>query len=152
KWLFVADKTKVLRIDATAKQPKAVVFAAADKFPTMPKFLNDVVVDPENGMVYVSDSGDLKGKGGAVYRINPKGALSLVVDEAKLPGLHTPNGLAMDGTSFLLLVDSGTGFLHRIKLADGTSEKVAEGFDSGDGVTWDHYGRLYVSSWKNGKL
>src|SRR5947208_14862999 len=29
KWLFVADKTKVLRIDATAKTPKAEVFAAA---------------------------------------------------------------------------------------------------------------------------
>jgi glucose/arabinose dehydrogenase len=152
KWLFVADKTKVLRIDATAKTPKADVFAAAKAFPTPPKLLNDVVVDPENGMVYVSDSGDLKGNDGAVYRITPKGAVSLVVDSKKLPGLHTPNGVAMDGTSFLLLADFGTGILHRIKLADGTSEKVAEGMDGADGVTWDYYGRLYVSSWKTGKL
>ena len=33
KWLFLTDKTKVIRIDATAKSPKAEVLAAADKFP-----------------------------------------------------------------------------------------------------------------------
>src|SRR5262245_45837144 len=164
KWLFVTDKTKVLRIDATAKEPKAEVYAAADKFPTPPIFLNDVAVDPENGVVYVSDSGK-DGKGGAVYRITarprlkgspkdapPEIAVAVVVDEKKLPGLHTPNGLMNDGTSFLLVADFGTGILHRVKLADGSSEKVAEGFDGADGVTWDFYGRLYVSSWKTGKL
>jgi glucose/arabinose dehydrogenase len=153
KWLYVADKTKVLRIDATSKTPKAEVYAAAEKFPTPPKFLNDVAVDAENGMVYVSDSGDLKGTGGAVYRVNPKGgAVTLVVDAKKLPGLHTPNGLLNDGTSFLLVADFGTGILHRVKLADGTSERVAEGMDGADGLTWDYYGRLYISSWKTGKL
>lgn len=152
RWLFVADKTKVLRIDATAKTPKAEVFAAAEKFPVPPIFLNDITVDPETGMIYVSDSGK-DGKGGAVYRINPKGgAVSLVADEKKIPGLHTPNGVLNDGTSFLLLADFGTGILHRIKLSDGTAEKVAEGFDGADGVTWDNYGRLYVSSWKHGKV
>ena len=152
RWLFVTDKTKVLRIDAMSKTPKADVFAAADKFPAPPIFLNDIVVDPENGMIYVSDSGK-DGKGGAVYRISPKGgAVTLVVDEKKVPGLQTPNGLAMDGTSFILVADFGTGILHRVKLADGSSEKVAEGMDGADGVTWDPYGRLYVSSWKTGKL
>ncbi len=152
QWLFVADKTKVLRIDANAKEPKAEVYAAAAKFPVPPIFLNDITVDPETGMVYVSDSGK-DGKGGAVYRINPKGgAVTTVVNEKQIPGLHTPNGVQNDGTSFLLLADFGTGILHRIKLADGTAEKVAEGFDGADGVTWDYYGRLYVSSWKHGKL
>ena len=33
-----------------------------------------------------------------------------------------------DGTSFLLVADFGTGILYRVKLADGTSEKVAEGW------------------------
>ena len=37
KWLFVAERNKVLRIDAAAKQPKAEVFAAADKFPVPPR-------------------------------------------------------------------------------------------------------------------
>jgi glucose/arabinose dehydrogenase/sugar lactone lactonase YvrE len=166
RWLFVTDKTRVLRIDATAKTPKAEVFAAADKFPTPPIFLNDVAVDPETGAVFVSDSGK-DGRGGAVYRIaarpRPKGkgsakdappevTVSVVVDEKKLPGLKTPNGLMNDGTSFLLVADFGTGFLHRVRLADGTSERIAEGFDGADGVTWDFHGRLYVSSWKTGKV
>ena len=32
-WLYVTDKTKVLRIDATAKEPKAEVVADADEVP-----------------------------------------------------------------------------------------------------------------------
>ena len=35
--------------------------------------------------------------------------------------------------------------LHRIKLADGTAEKVADGFGGGDGLAWDHFGRLFIS-------
>jgi len=152
KWLFLTDKTKVLRIDATSMTPKAEVFSAASKFPTPPIFLNDITIDPENGSIYVSDSGK-EGRGGAVYRLHPRtGSVSLVVDAKKLPGLHTPNGLANDGTSFLLVADFGTGILHRVNLTNGTSEKVAEGFDGADGVTWDFYGRLFVSSWKTGKV
>jgi glucose/arabinose dehydrogenase len=152
KWLFLTDKTKVLRIDATSKSPRAEVFAAAAKFPTPPIFLNDIAIDPENGSIYVSDSGK-EGRGGAVYRLHPRtGSVSLVADAKKLPGLHTPNGLANDGMSFLLLADFGTGILHRVNLTNGTSEKVADGFDGADGVTWDFYGRLFVSSWKTGKV
>ena len=91
-------------------------------------------------------------RAGRSIAFTPSGAVTLVVDEKKLPGLKTPNGLANDGTSYLLLADFGTGILHRIKLADGTSEKVAEGFDGADGLTWDHYGRLYITSWKTGKV
>src|SRR5262249_48936978 len=45
RWLFVTDRTKVLRIDTNAKEPKAEVVAAAEKFPTPPTFLNDIAVD-----------------------------------------------------------------------------------------------------------
>lgn len=166
KWLYVADKTKVLRIDLTAKPAKAEVYADAAKFPVPPQFLNDIVVDPESGIVFVSDSGDRKGAGGAVFRITPppmpkgkappvpKGELKvdLLVDAKKLPGLHTPNGLAMDGASHVILADFGSGVIYRVKLIDGTSEKIADGIDGADGLTWDHYGRLFISSWKTGKL
>src|SRR5580658_9471206 len=62
KWLFVADKKRIWRIDDSGK---AEVYVAEKDFPTPPLFLNDIVVDTESGTVYVSDSGDLKGKGGA---------------------------------------------------------------------------------------
>ena len=62
-----------------------------------------------------------------MYRITvppPKGKgqlkIETVVDEKKLPGLKTPNGLAMDGQSHILLADFEAGFLYRIKLADST--------------------------------
>jgi glucose/arabinose dehydrogenase len=149
KWLFVADNKRVLKIDMAGK---VEVFAAEKAFPIPPLFLNDITVDPENGMVYVSDSGNLKGKEGAVFRITPKGKVDLLVDVKNLPDINTPNGLAMDGTSFLLMVDFGSGKLYRIKLADKTSEVVTDGFEGADGLAWDHYGRLYVSSWKTGKM
>ncbi|HEY1188344.1 MAG TPA: PQQ-dependent sugar dehydrogenase, partial [Gemmata sp.] len=165
-WLYVTDKTKLLRINIAAKAPKAEVFVAAAKFPVAPQFLNDVAVDPESGTVFVSDSGDRKGGGGAVFRVTPppmpkfkgpvppKGEtkIDVLVDAAKLKGLHTPNGLAMDGASHVILADFGSGDIYRIKLADGTSEKIADGIDGADGLTWDQYGRLFISSWKTGKL
>jgi glucose/arabinose dehydrogenase len=149
EWLFVADKTRVLKID---RKGKTQVLAAADAFPKKPLFLNDLVVDPETGTVYVSDSGDLKGNSGAVYRISPKGKVDVVADAQRMPGLHTPNGLVMDGKSHLLLLDFGTGILSRVAIADGKAEKLADGFDGGDGLAWDAFGRLFISSWKTGKV
>ena len=148
-FLYVADRNRVLKID-----PKGTIaqFAPPNAFPSEPMFLNDVVIDPEGGNVYVSDSGDRKGGGGAVFRISPNGVVSLVTDHTRIPGLNIPNGLAMDGASFLLLADFGTGDLYRVKIADGTSEKVASGLGAGDGLAWDHYGRLFVSDYKGGKV
>ena len=147
---YVTDKNRVLKIDLKGT---VTTLAAADKFPVPPLFLNDIELDRESGTLYVSDSGDLKGGAGAVYRIEPKsGKVDVIVDTKSLKGLNAPNGLAMDGASHLLLADFGTGFLHRIKLADGTSKKIAEGFDGSDGVTWDKNGQLFISSWKTGKV
>src|SRR5262249_17997830 len=123
-WLFVADKKRIWRID---RKGKATVFVAAKDFPRPPLFLNDLEGDPL-GTLYVSDSGELKGKGGAVFRIRPWGKVETVVDAKSHPGLKMPNGVLLDGVSFLHLVDFGTGHLHRVRLADGETTKVAEGF------------------------
>ena len=72
KELLVADKDKILRIDSDGKS--RVWIAKAD-FPNPPAFLNDVEVDGM-GNVYVSDSGDLKGSGGSIYKITPDGKVS----------------------------------------------------------------------------
>lgn len=149
---YVTDKTKVLKVDGAGK---VTTFVAADKFPTAPLFLNDIAIEPEGGSLFVSDSGDVMGKGGggAVYRIEVKSAATTtVVNEKTLPGLNTPNGLALDGASHLLLADFGSGALYRIKLANKSFEKIGEGFDGGDGVVWDKFGRLFITSWKTGKV
>lgn len=149
QWIYATDRDRVWRIDLKGKVD---LLAAPNAFPSVPQFLNDIVVDPESGMVYVTDSGDLKGAGGAVYRIAQKGTVSLVADASTIPGLNIPNGLAMDGASHLLLVDFGTGKLFRINLATGKSQFLKEGFGGGDGLAWDHFGRLFISDYKNGKI
>lgn len=148
-WLFVADKDRVLRI---GRDGKVQVFVPAKAFPTPPLFLNDIEVDVESGLLYVSDSGDLEGKGGAVYRITPQGKVSLVVDGKQSPAIKAPNGLKMDGAAHLLVLDFLSGELHQIKLSNGKTEKIADGFDGGDGLAWDYHGQLFVTSWKHGKV
>jgi glucose/arabinose dehydrogenase len=146
--LFVADKKKVVRID---QKGKVTVVADEKAFPIPPLFLNDIAVD-EYGGLYVSDSGDLKGGGGAIFRIDQKGKVTLVADSTKAPVLKTPNGLLHDSLMHLLYVDFTSGELHRVTIADGKTEKTADGFGGGDGLIWDRHGRLYVSDWKNGKV
>jgi gluconolactonase len=144
--LYVADKTRVLKVgrDGTWK-----VLAAAEAFPAVPQFLNDVEADSQ-GNIYVSDSGDLKGAGGAIYRINKNGKVTrLLGDNAQMPG---PNGLLLDGRTAMLVVDFVTGTLYRMQLRNGELEKVAEGFGGGDGLVRGPGGVLYVSDWKNGKV
>ncbi|MFO0967148.1 MAG: PQQ-dependent sugar dehydrogenase [Gemmataceae bacterium] len=148
KWLFVADNKRVWRIDLAGKKTEI----PAKAFPSEPVMLNDVVVDPETGLVYVSDSGDKDNAGGAVFRIPFKGKITTVTDQKRWPELKRPNGLAMDGQSFFLLVDSATGELHRVHIATGKHEKVADGFGHADGIVWDHFGRLFISDNKGGKV
>ena len=51
---------------------EAAVFVDAKDFPKPPLFLNDLEVDFQ-GNLYVSDSGDHKGKQGRVFRVSPQG-------------------------------------------------------------------------------
>jgi gluconolactonase len=144
--LYVADKTRVLKV---APNGKWSVFAAAEAFPAAPQFLNDLVADGL-GNLYITDSGDLKGKGGAVYRINKNGKVALIVNGEKDARIQAPNGLLMGGKGTLLEVDFASGILYRIKVKSGEMEKIAEGFGGGDGIVRAASGTLYVSDWKNG--
>ncbi len=147
KTLYVADKTRVLKVAADGKWQ---VFAAADAFPVTPQFLNDLEADGI-GNIYVSDSGDLKGKGGAVYRINKHGKVTTVTD-SRNPLVLAPNGLLMGGHGTLLQVDFVSGTLYRINPSNGEMTKLADGFGGADGLVRGKHGMLYVSDWKNGRI
>jgi glucose/arabinose dehydrogenase len=158
-FLYVTDKTVIRRVEIMTGKSEILVEEA--DFPKKPTFLNDIEVD-ERGALYVSDSGDLQGGGGAIYKVvrpfNRKGAapgkstVTLVADQKSQPWLKSPNGIVMDSMFHLLVVDFFTGELHRLRVSDMKAEKVAEGFPGGDGLCFDHYGRLYITSWKEGKL
>ena len=62
-FLFVADKQGIWRIDPKGT---ATVFVAAEKFPSKPRFLNDLCAD-EKGTLYVSDTGNLQGSVSRAY-------------------------------------------------------------------------------------
>ena len=125
--LYVADNKRVVKIDKTGK---VTVLADEKAFPVPPMFLNDIVADPEISFdnetkqayhaLYVSDSGDLKGAGGAVYRIKVylgnlkskvggtvggKVVVTTLTDGKSNPAIKTPNGLVMDGKSHVLMLD-----------------------------------------------
>lgn len=143
---YVADKTRVLKI---SKDGELLVFQQflPENFPRPPLFLNDIAVDVPNEVLLVSDSGDIKGNGGAVYRIDTRsGGIETIADKTAIPALHTPNGVAFDGVSFAVVVDHGTGDLYRIRFADRSVEKIGSGFEGADGLVWDNHGRLFVTS------
>jgi glucose/arabinose dehydrogenase len=146
QWLFVTDRAGVWKIDRKGK--KEMLTRRANAAP-LAAALRDIEVDTESGLVYVSDPGDGK-SGGAVYRLGPKGKPVVVTDAKRAPALKSPAGLALDGASFLLALDSGK--LHRVRLADGKATKVADGLGSGGRLIWDHYGRLFISDAKGGRV
>jgi len=146
--LYVADRTRVLKVGLDGSWQ---VLAGAEAFPAPPMFLNDVEVDGL-GNIYVSDSGDLAGKGGAIYRVSRDGRVALVLSGAQDARVQAPNGLLMGGRGTLLEVDFVSGILYRIKLRTGEMEQIAEGLGGGDGLVRGSGGVLYVSDWKNGRV
>lgn len=151
--LYVADNKRVLKIAlAGSNQGQAQVFAAATAFPEMPLFLNDLEPDIA-GNLYVSDSGDLKGNGGAIYKINPQGKVTLVINSKQDSRVLAPNGLLMDDSGDVIMeVDFVSGVLYSYNMKTKAFNDVAEGFGGGDGLVHHSNGSMFVSDWKNGKV
>lgn len=149
QFLFVADKDRIWRI---TPQGKADVFVKASAFPIQPRQLTDLTADLESGLLYVADTGGRQGQSAAVYRVTPQGRVQLVIDNKKFPSLSRPSGLVLDGATHLLVADAGTGEVHRVKLTDGSTEKLLGDLGSPSSLIWDHYGRLFIGDSKSGKL
>ena len=151
KTLFVADKTKIMKIDM---EGKVQTFVPASAFPTPPLFLNDLEADPQ-GNLYVSDSGDLfgSGKGGAIYKISPKGEVKLLINDKQDARVKAPNGLLADDTGKVLIyVDFASGILYSLNTETKALNDVAEGFGGSDSLLHRSNGTMYVSDWKGGKV
>lgn len=149
--LYVADKTKIMKVDRAGN---VSVFVSAEQFTSKPIFLNDLEADPQ-GNLYVSDSGDILGKGGggAIYQISPDAKVKLLMNEQQDSRVIAPNGLLADDTgNFLLTVDFTSGILYSLNIRTGQLTDIAEGFGGGDGVVHHSNGTMYVSDWKNGKV
>ncbi len=146
QWLFVTDKQRIWRIDTNGKP---TVFVGPAAFPSPPQSLHAITVDPESGTLYVSDV-DKNAKSSAIYRVDPKGKVSVVLDAKRPPFFRWPIALMLDGASHLLVADDGTEYLYRLKLADGSIEKISR-FNFSGGcrcLAWDYHGRLLESAFE----
>jgi len=147
--IYAADKTRIWKIDMKGE---ATVFVKTEAFPQRPLFLNDLAFDG-GGNLYASDTGDIeKGGKGAIFRVTPDGAVTMLISEAKNPAIKSPNGLLSESADKLLVVDFSTGDLLRLDVQKLTTDKLADGFGGGDGLARDAEGMLYISDWKNGKV
>ncbi|MGC3970256.1 MAG: PQQ-dependent sugar dehydrogenase [Pirellulales bacterium] len=144
----VADKTHVVKIDAGGNVSELV---AATAFPTTPLFLNDIAVD-DAGNVFVSDSGDRKGSGSAVYQIAPDGKITTIIDSQSPLPLKAANGVLPTGDGKLWVTDLLAGDLLLVNLADKKAEKIAGGMPGADGLVFDNEGNLYISQWLTGEV
>ncbi len=150
KWwrdhLFVADNMgMVWRIDGQGNVER---FVDGTDFPRKITNFNDIEVDSA-GNIYISDSGDWEGRGGAIYRITQQKKITLVITDDDDWRLLSPNGLLMDGPNRMLVVDYTTGNLFRVDLRakPATMEKIVGGFGASDGLVRDARGRLIVTDY-----
>jgi sugar lactone lactonase YvrE len=147
--LYIADVKVVWKVDPKGK---VEVYLGPEGFPREPGYLNDIAYDG-HGNFYVSDSGDRKGKKGAVFRIDARKKATLVLDgDASLPPIPFPNGVLLDDSEHLLIADFSLGNLFRLDLKTEKLEKIGSGFGGTDGLAKDSNGRRFVGDWKNGKL
>ncbi len=146
EWVYVACRRNVRRVD---RNGKVQTFAATTAFPSPPHALVAMDID-EAGNLYVADAGESKGEGGAIYRVDKSGAVTLVADVKRSKGLRSPAGLVMDGFYHLLVTDSYSGALLRIRIANGAAEEILRG--TGGALAWDKHGRLYLVDAKAGNL
>lgn len=146
KWLFAIVEGKgIWKIDLKGKSE---IFAPANAFRSQPSGLT---VDPDSGVLYTSSHG----KAPAVYRVDPKGKVSVIFDGQRWPDVGGEAAsclaLAMDGASHLImgLSNRGAGELYRLRIADKSLEKLADGLTTPRSLTWDMYGRLFIGCSKN---
>ncbi|MCH9798894.1 MAG: SMP-30/gluconolactonase/LRE family protein [Betaproteobacteria bacterium] len=153
--LYIADKTKVLKVTLNESPTQLSTFVEASAFANPPQFLNDLEADPK-GNLYVSDSGDIMGtgKGGAIYKIDAQGNTTLLVDGKQDERVMAPNGLLADDTGdYLIFVDFTSGILYQYNQSNKALTDISEAnFGGGDGVVHHSNGTMYVSDWKSGKV
>lgn len=146
--IYVTDNNEVKKVSFSGKVEK---WLGPDDFPRKTQFLNDIAID-KNTLIYISDSGDIKnGGGGAIFRVDSKGKVTVLVDKENDKRILSPNGLSTFQNGHLAFNDFHNGMLFRVRLKDLVVTKMAEGFGGADGLVYSGI-NLYISDWKDGKI
>lgn len=164
EFLITTDVRKVWKIDAKGA---ATVLAKEADFLMPIQFLNDIAAAPDGQSVYVTDMGAydrMRGPDGLwpvrsleaaalpavgrVYRIWLSGQVDLIIGSS--PRMACPNGVGAGRGESLLVAEFFHGNL--LSWQRGRMRLLASGYRGADGIEQDSSGRIYVSSWTQGKL
>lgn len=163
--LITADFDKVWSIDAKGQK---TLLAGPAAFPTVPTFLNDVVVSPDKQSVLITDMGavtKMRGVDGKlfgidspehkaipvvarVFRVTLDGKVTEVI--APNPIMLNPNGIDVLADGRIRIAEFFLGNVLEYK--DGAFKTIAKGHRSGDGIVHDSKGRFYVSEVMTGRV
>lgn len=157
---------QVLKTQVGIVYPLGKEKVLADQFDKLPFGRpNDLVLSAKRGDIYFTDSGSIPGAASAnatpprtgVYRINPKGKLSLIAND-----IERPNGIQLSPDEKVLYVANTAGeYIFAYDVArngtvkgkrefaklDGYRKTDNGSYSSGaDGLAVDAKGRLYVAS------
>ncbi len=146
QWMFVIETRRVMRVDPAGK---VEIFVDETGFASRPHAFRIATIDMQNGTIYVCGTGE--NNVCAIYAITQEKKVSVVRDAQRSPKFLS-NGLVIDGASHLLLLDHNEGQLHRVKIADGSTEKLADGLNGCSGLGWDQFGRLFIGNPRDGQV
>jgi DNA-binding beta-propeller fold protein YncE len=164
EYLVTTDLKRVWKIDALGR---AVVLADAQDFPQPVSYLNDTAAAADGRSVFVTDMGArdrMNGPDGLwpldsaeaaalpaigrVYQITMSGEVTVAVEaNADMP---CPNGVAVDSEGGLLVAEFFRGNI--LSVRDGRVRVLARGLRGADGIERGLDGKIYVSSWTQGKV
>ncbi len=164
EYLVTTDLKRVWKIDA---QGRATVLAEEKDFPHPISYLNDTAAAADGRSVYVTDMGArdrINGPAGLwpldsaeaaalpvigrVYRIWLDGRIEVAVDAHA--DMAFPNGVAVDPQGGLLVAEFFRGNL--LSVRGGKLRVLNTGYRGADGIERGADGRIYVSSWAQGKV
>lgn len=133
--LYVASTHDVVAFDlATAEELFRITISES-------QLLNDIVTDAD-GFLYVSDSEAFK-----IFKVNLQDkTYSVFVDS----GVHECNGMLYDEANNRLIVCTSkfNAPIYGVALSDGTVTMIIKtNLTYLDGLAFDRYGYIYVSSW-----
>ncbi|NWF86183.1 MAG: SMP-30/gluconolactonase/LRE family protein [Bryobacteraceae bacterium] len=163
-FLVTTDLKRVWKIDARGNK---TVLADEKDFPKPISYLNDAAAAPDGQGVFVTDMGardKIMGPDGLwptdspeakavpaigrVYHLSLDGRVRLAVDAA--PAMTCPNGVCAPAPDHLLIAEFFHGNL--LQARHGSVQVLNTGFRGADGIERAKSGRIFVSSWTQGKV
>lgn len=143
--LFFTDGPRVWRVTPNGK---AEVFIDAKSIPNPGSIFLDIDVDAAGNLYVLRE----EQKRGSIYRVGQNRRVSLIAKGIKDKPLFSPFSLRVAGEYHLCVTETDSDELLQVRISDGEVTKTASLGRTLVGMTHDHFGRMYASDGKEGKV